>query len=211
MVEVFDFLFGQYREYSTLFIVLEFVAMSFGILSVVYSKNNNILVYPTGLVSTFIYVYLLFKWDLYGDMIINAYYFTMSIYGWYLWSRKDSAHHDLLKISTMNAKDYLISALIFVFSVIFVSGVYVYDDKFTYWWAYVDTFITGLFFVGMWLMSKRKIENWIFLIIGDIIAIPLFFLKGYTLTSILNILLTIIAIYGYIAWKRTLLKERQIQ
>jgi nicotinamide mononucleotide transporter len=211
MVEVFDFLFGQYREYSTLFIVLEFVAMSFGILSVVYSKNNNILVYPTGLVSTFIYVYLLFQWDLYGDMIINAYYFTMSIYGWYLWSRKDSAHHDLLKISTMNAKDYLISALIFVFSVIFVSGVYVYDDKFTYWWAYVDTFITGLFFVGMWLMAKRKIENWIFLIIGDLIAIPLFFFKGYTLTSILNIVLTIIAIYGYIAWKRTLLKERQIR
>lgn len=211
MGEAFDFLFGQYREYSTLFIVLEFVAMSFGIASVVYSKNNNILVYPTGLISTFIYVYLLFQWNLYGDMIINGYYFTMSIYGWYLWSWKDNAHRDMLKISRMDAKDYLISALIFVFSVIFVSGVYVYDDKFTYWWAYVDTFITGLFFVGMWLMAKRKIENWIFLIIGDIIAIPLFFFKGYTLTSILNIVLTIIAIYGYIAWKKTLLKEQQIQ
>ena len=209
MVEIFDFLFGQYRDYSTIFIILEFVAMSFGIFSVVYSKNNNILVYPTGIISTAIYVYLLFQWDLYGDMIINAYYFTMSIYGWYLWSRKDATNHDLLKISQMNAKDYLISAFIFVFSVIFVSGVYFYDDKFSYWWAYVDTFITGLFFVGMWLMAKRKLENWIFLIIGDIIAIPLFFLKGYTLTSILNIVLTIIAIYGYIAWKRTLRQDKQ--
>jgi len=211
MSEIFNFLFAQYREYSTVHIILECVAVVFGIFSVVYSKKNSILVYPTGIISTFIYVYLLFQWDLYGDMIINAYYFSMSIYGWMLWSRKDSAHHNLLKISSMNTKDYLISALIFIFSVIFVSGVYAYDDKFTYWWAYVDTFITGLFFVGMWLLARRKVENWLFLIAGDVIAVPLFFLKGYTLTSILNIVLTIIAIYGYIAWKRILLSERQKQ
>lgn len=211
MSEIFNFLFAQYREYSTVHIILECVAVVFGIFSVVYSKKNSILVYPTGIINTFIYVYLLFQWDLYGDMIINAYYFSMSIYGWMLWSRKDSAHHNLLKISSMNTKDYLISALIFIFSVIFVSGVYAYDDKFTYWWAYVDTFITGLFFVGMWLLARRKVENWLFLIAGDVIAIPLFFLKGYTLTSILNIVLTIIAIYGYIAWKRILLSERQEQ
>ena len=210
MPEIFDFLFAQYKEYSNVYIVLESTAVLFGIFSVVYSKKNNILVYPTGLISTAIYVYLLFVWDLYGDMIINAYYFAMSIYGWILWSRKDS-HHDELKISSMNAKDYLISAAIFIFSVIFVSGVYVYDDKFTYWWAYVDTFITGIFFVGMWLLAKRKVENWLFLIVGDIIAVPLFFLKGYTLTSILNIVLTIIAIYGYLAWKRTLHSEKQPQ
>lgn len=210
MAEIFDFLFGQYSDYSTLFIILEFIAMSFGIVSVVYSKNNNILVYPAGLVSTLIYVYLLYKWDLYGDMIINAYYFIMSVYGWYLWSKKGAGEVAILKISRMNAKDYLISAAIFVFSFIFVSGVYLYDNKFTYWWAYVDTFISGLFFVGMWLMAKRKIENWIFLIIGDIIAVPLFFLKGYTLTSILNIVLTIIAVYGYLAWKRKLVQENQL-
>ena len=78
-------------------------------------------------------------------------------------------------------------------------------------WAYVDPFITGLLFVGMWLMAKRKIENWLFLIAGDIIAIPLFFLKGYTLTSILNIVLTIIAIFGYLSWKKVLQSEKQIQ
>lgn len=211
MTEVFDFLFAQYKEYSSLYIILEAIAVIFGVFSVIYSKQNNILVYPTGIVSTALYVYLLFQWDLYGDMIINAYYFSMSVYGWILWSRKDTDNHDLLKISAMNAKDYLISALIFIISVIFVSGVYAYDDKFTYWWAYVDTFITGLFFVGMWLMAKRKVENWLFLIVGDIIAIPLFFLKGYTLTSILNIILTIIAIYGYIAWKRILHSEKQLQ
>lgn len=211
MTEVADFLFGQYKGYSTLHIILEAIAVVFAIFSVVYSKQNRILVYPTGILSTAIFVYLLYQWNLFGEMIINAYYFIMSVYGWYLWSKKDSRDNDLLKISTMNAKDYLICALIFIISVIFVSGVYVNFDKFTYWWAYVDVFITGLFFIGMWLLAKRKLENWLFLIIGDIIAIPLFFLKGYTLTSILNIVLTIIAIYGYIAWKRILLNETQKQ
>jgi nicotinamide mononucleotide transporter len=208
MTDVYDFLFSQYEGYSTLLITLEFIAIFFGILSVIFSAMNHILVYPTGLLSTAIYVYLLFQWDLYGDLIINAYYFYMSIYGWLLWSRKDNSHNDLLKITVMTAKDNIKAIAIFVVSVIFVAIVYVYFNKFTYWWAFVDTFITGLFFVGMWLMAKRKIENWLFLIAGDIIAIPLFFLKGYTLTSMLNIVLTVIAIIGYLSWKKTLRSEK---
>lgn len=204
MHEIFEFLFGQYRGYQTIDIVLEIVAVVFGIFSVIYSAKNNILVYPTGLVSTAIFVYLLYKSSLYGDMIINAYYFYMSVYGWLLWNRKDEAGTAELKITRMTAKDNVVIMRIFVVSVIFVAFVYHYDGKFIYWWAYVDTFITGLFFIGMWLLAKRKLENWLFLIVGDIIAVPLFYLKGLTFTSILNIVLTIIAIFGYLAWKKTL-------
>lgn len=210
MIDFFNFLFSQYSTYSTTHIVLEAVATLFAVASVIYSKKNNILVYPTGIVSTGIFVYMMYQWSLYGDMIINVYYFYMSFYGWLLWSRKDNTDHDLLKISNMTAKDKINSFLIFALSVIGISIVYIYFDKFTYWWAFVDTFITGLFFVGMWLMAKRKIENWLFLIAGDVIAIPLFFLKGYTLTSILNLILTVIAIFGYLAWKKILQEEKQI-
>lgn len=210
MSEIFNFLFAQYKDYSTLHIVLEIIAIIFATFSVVYSWKNNILTYPTGIVSTGIFVYMMLQWNLYGDMIINAYYFYMSIYGWLLWSKKDTTDHDLLKITSINASERVNCIIIFTVSVIGISAVYIYFDKFTYWWAYVDTFITGLFFVGMWLMAKRKIENWLFLIAGDIIAIPLFFLKGYTLTSILNILLTVIAILGYLSWKKTLQSEKQL-
>jgi nicotinamide mononucleotide transporter len=210
MGEYYDLLFGQYKDYSALHITLELIAIAFGILSVIFSARNHVLVYPTGLVSTAIYVYLLFQWDLYGELVINTYYVYMSIYGWMLWSRKDSHHHDLLQISTMTKRDNIKSLLIFSTSVAFISIVYIYFDNFTHQWAYVDTFITGLFFVGMWLMAKRKIENWLFLIAGDIIAIPLFFIKGYTLTSILNIFLTVIAIIGYLSWKRTLQNKRHL-
>jgi nicotinamide mononucleotide transporter len=204
MTDFFEFLFSQYQSYSATNIILEAIAVIFGIISVFYSKHNNILVYPTGIISTAIYVYLLYQWDLYGDLIINAYYFAMSIYGWYLWSQKNNADEDLLKITQMTAKDNLKSIQIFIVSVIFVSAVYVYSDKFSHWWAYVDTFITGLFFIGMWLLAKRKLENWLFLIAGDVIAIPLFFYKGYTLSSILYIFLTIVAVFGYISWRKKL-------
>jgi len=72
MNHIFDFLFGQYTEYETYHIVLEIVAVIFGLLSVWFSKQNNILVYPTGMISTSIYVYLLFQWGLIGDMMING-------------------------------------------------------------------------------------------------------------------------------------------
>jgi nicotinamide mononucleotide transporter len=94
--------------------------------------------------------------------------------------------------------------IIFVLTILFVVTVYTFFGKFTHWTSYVDTLVTGIFFVGMWLMARRKIENWILWIIGDIISIPMYFVKGYTFTSIQYLIFTIIAFYGYLEWKRTL-------
>jgi nicotinamide mononucleotide transporter len=196
-----DYFFSQYSEYPTLDIILEIVAVIFGLLSVWYAKKDNILVFPTGLVSTSIFVYLLWKWTLWGDMMINGYYFVMSIYGWYHWTRKKGDTEEF-PISKISSSEKRIAIILFIFTVAFVVSVYHYFDKFTTWYAYVDTFITGIFFVGMWLMAKRKVENWIFWIIGDVISIPLYFAKGYTFTSFQYIVFTIIAIFGYLEWKK---------
>jgi nicotinamide mononucleotide transporter len=200
---MFEYFFSQYATYSTLDIVLEIVAVIFGLFSVWYAKKDDILVFPTGLVSTFIYVYLLWKWTLWGDMMINGYYFIMSIYGWYHWTRKKGDTVEF-PISVISNHEKRIAIIIFIFTVAFVVSVYHYFDKFTTWYAYVDTFITGIFFIGMWLMAKRKIENWIFWIIGDVISIPLYFAKGFTFTSFQYIIFTIVAVYGYLEWKKTL-------
>lgn len=198
-----EFFFSQYKNYPTYEIVLELTAIFFGLLSVWMSKKNNILVFPTGLINTSIYVFLLWKWSLLGDMMINAYYFIMSIYGWYIWSRKkgDQAEYP---IATINNEEKKRAVLLFVATIIFVVLVYLFFNKFTNWMSYLDTFITGIFFVGMWLMAKRKIENWIFWIIGNIISIPLYFAKGYTFTSLQYLIFTIIAYYGYLEWKKIL-------
>ena len=208
MSHIFDYLFSQYSEYQTTDIVLEIVAVIFGFLSVWFSKQNKIWVFPTGMISTAIFVYLLLKWQLLGDMMINGYYFAMSVYGWFIWTRKVDDTHST-PISRMNKKEKKISVFIFIATLLFVYIVYKTFDKWTSWVAYVDTISTALFFVGMWLMAKRKIENWIFWIIGDIISVPLYLYKGFTFTSFQYLGFTIIAIYGYLAWKKHLSNKPQ--
>lgn len=202
-----EFLFSQYKNYPTHEIVLELTAIIFGLLSVWFAKKDNIWVFPTGIINTAIYVYLLWQWSLLGDMMINFYYVVMSIYGWYHWSRKkDNAVQYPISRMTLSEKKW--SLVIFVLTILFVVAVYTIFDKFTHWTSYLDTFVTGIFFVGMWLMAKRKIENWILWIIGDIISIPMYLAKGYSFTAIQYLIFTIIAVYGYIEWKRILQEKR---
>ena len=201
--QMLEYLFAQYKNYPTYEIVLEITAVIFGLLSVWYAKKDNILVFPTGLINTSIYVFLLWKWSLLGDMMINAYYFVMSIYGWYHWTRKkgDEVAYPIARITKQEIK---FSLVLFLATILFVVAVYLIFNKFTNWMSYVDTFITGIFFVGMWLMAKRKIENWIFWIVGNVISVPLYFAKGYTFTSIQYIIFTIIAVLALIEWKKIL-------
>ncbi|WP_405268783.1 nicotinamide riboside transporter PnuC [Cellulophaga sp. Ld12] len=208
MSPIFNFFFEQYAQYETHHIVLEIVAVIFGLLSVVFSKQNNILVYPTGMISTAIFVYLLVIWGLLGDMMINVYYFIMSVYGWYVWTRKVDNEHTT-PISKTTVEEHKIAAIIFFSTIVFVFVVYQIFDKWTSWTAYVDTVTTAIFFVGMWLMAKRKVENWLYWIIGDIISVPLYFYKGFTFTSLQYLIFTFIAIFGYAAWKKTLNKNLQ--
>ena len=207
MYQIFDLLFEQYSQYQTKDIVLEIIAVVFGLLSVWYSKNNNILVFPTGMISTAIFIYLLYKWVLLGDMMINAYYFLMSIYGWFIWTRKEN--NTITPISRVTNNEKKIGIIIFLSSLIFVYLIYVYFDKWGTITSYVDNITTAIFFVGMWLMAKRKIENWIFWIIADIISIPLYFYKGLTFTSLQYLIFTFIAIAGYYSWKKILNKSLQ--
>ncbi|MGH2667318.1 nicotinamide riboside transporter PnuC [Flavobacterium sp.] len=200
---MFDYLFSQYKTYPTHEIALEVSAIVFGLLSVWYAKKNNILVFPTGIINTAIYTYLLWKWSLLGDMMINGYYVIMSIYGWYHWTRKkDDVEEFPISVMTFSEKKW--SLLIFTATVLFVVSVYTFFNKFTHWTSYVDTLVTGIFFVGMWLMARRKIENWILWIIGDIISIPMYFVKGYSFTSIQYLIFTILAVSAYLEWKKKL-------
>ncbi len=203
---MFEFLFDQYKSYPTYIIVLELTAIVFGLLSVWYAKKNNIWVFPTGIINTSIYVYLLWKWSLLGDMMINFYYVVMSIYGWYNWTRKKDEGIKF-PISRMTLSEKKWSLLIFVLTIGFVIVVYTFFDKFTHWTSYVDTLVTGIFFVAMWQMTRRKLENWILWIIGDIISIPMYYAKGYSFTSIQYLIFTIIAILGYLEWKKTLQRK----
>ena len=208
MNQIFNLLFEQYSSYAVLDIIMEITAVFFGFASVWYSKQNNILVFPSGLISTSIFVYLLFKWQLLGDMMINGYYFIMSIYGWYVWTRKVDTEN-VTPISRVTKREQKFGIVIFVSTLVLVYEVYQFFEMWTNWLAYVDTLTTALFFVGMWLMAKRKIENWYFWIIADIISVPLYLYKGLTFTSIQYFGFTILAIFGFLAWKKNLSNSTQ--
>jgi nicotinamide mononucleotide transporter len=159
------------------------------------------------MISTAIFVYLLLKWELLGDMMINGYYFIMSIYGWYIWTRKVN-QTEVTAISTTTLKEKKGAVMLFMVTLLFVFIVYHYFNKWTNWVAYIDTITTAIFFVGMWLMAKRKIENWLFWIVGNSISIPLYFYKGFTFTSFQYLGFTAIAVLGYIAWKKILFENQ---
>ena len=120
-VQIFDYLLKPYQNYFVVDIVLEFLAVFLGILSVFFAKMNKIAVYPTGMISTGIFVYLLFQFELLGDMIINAYFFFMSIYGWYYWSYKKDGQI-INKVSYGSTNDFIICSFIFLISLILISN-----------------------------------------------------------------------------------------
>lgn len=201
--QFFEILYNNILDSS----YLEIIAVIFGLLSVWFAKKENILVFPTGIVSVLIYVYICFFAKLYADMGINFVYFVMSIYGWYMWSRKDEKKK-VLPISFCSVKEHIINIVMFVFFFIVLSYVLKnYTDSNVPIW---DSLTTAIFIVGMWLMALKKIENWIVWIIGDIISIPLYFYKGLVFTSLQFTIFLIIAVLGYIEWKKKFEEGRQI-
>jgi nicotinamide mononucleotide transporter len=208
MNQVFDFFLEPYRTATTLNIIVEILAVVFGIASVWYAKKEHILVYPTGIISTAIYVYICYQFTLYGDLIINIYYTLMSIYGWYMWTRIVNNHH--IEITRTNKKDKLKAIGIFVSTAVFVVIVYVYFNRFDRLTDYFDTFTTGIFFAAMWLMANKKIEHWTLWIIGNIISVPLYFIKGLGFSGIQFTIFLVLAYLGYKSWKKTLDKKTSI-
>ncbi len=194
-------LLEQLKQGISDYSVMEITGVMFGLLSVIFAKRENILVFPTGIISVLIYMYLTFQARLYADMGINGYYFVMSIYGWYFWTRKDKDDHKT-PISTNSIRDWTwtISILVISFFILYQILIHLTDSDV----PLIDAITTAIFFVGMQLMAKKKIENWIAWMIGDFISIPLYFYKGLILTSFQFFVFFVIAIAGYISWKKTL-------
>ncbi|MDR4890770.1 MULTISPECIES: nicotinamide riboside transporter PnuC [unclassified Chryseobacterium] len=223
-MNLYDLFIKPYEGYDTLQIMLETSAAILGTLSVYFSIKKNIWVYPTGIISTLIYVYILFNFGLLGDCLINVYYTVMSIYGWILWAR-NSEDHIHVDVTWALKKEWIYAGLLFILSLALVTLIYYYkpyiDNQFSMegtslglyhldWANWMDVFTTSIFLVGMWLMAKQRIESWIFWIIGDLICIPMMIFKGLGITSVQYLVFTIMAILGYVNWKKSF-KEKKVQ
>ncbi|GAA4035329.1 nicotinamide riboside transporter PnuC [Flavobacterium cheonhonense] len=201
-----DFFISQYQNASFLQIILEFLVFVFGIASVVLAKKENIWVYPTGLIATVITTYLLYQAKYFGDMTMNAYYSLMSLYGWYKWSAKTNEPE--IKITRTNMREKLIGLGLFGLTMVITYMVYKFFDYKLEIPNYIDIFTSGLFFTAMWYMALKKIENWTLWIIGDCIVVPLFAYRGLGMLSLQYFIFTILAVYGYLEWKKIILEKK---
>ncbi len=184
---------------------IEAVAVIMGIVSVWYSRKENILVYPTGLINTTLYIYLSFKGHLLGEASVNLYYTIMSLYGWYLWTRKtEDKTHFVLQITHSNKKEWLQQLLFFgvIYTIIYLLLTYAKTAFAPEAIPWADAFASATAYTGMWLMAKKKVESWIWWILTNIASIPLYFIKGYAFTSVQFIVLLILAIAGWISWNQ---------
>ena len=202
---IMDFFIEAYSNTSFTMMLLELIAFVFGIVSVIYAKKENILVYPTGIICTVITMYILLEAEYFGDMMMNLYYSSMSVYGWWNWSRikNDSSK---IEITYTNYRERVTAIILFFVTMIITYTVYLVNIPTIEWINYIDILTSGIFFVAMWFMANKKIESWIFWIIGDVITIPLYSYRGLGLLSMQYLIFTILAIQAYNQWKKSLVK-----
>ncbi len=178
---------------------LEWMGALFGVISVLFAQRNHILLYPSGLISTGIYAYLLSRREagLYAEAILNVYYFIMTLYGWWHWSKHQGVAEVGITINTK--KDWIITTTIVMSLWILFYFLLLQTPSTVPVW---DSFVSASACAGMWLLARRKVENWLLLNLSNLISIPLFAYKGFYVTMLLTVFLFIVAIFGYFHWRK---------
>jgi len=196
--EIFTQLVEGIRQTS----FLEFVAVITGIASVWFSRIENILVYPVGLINTIIYIFLSINGHLFGEASVNFYYTVMSIYGWILWAKKDQQKKHVVVVTSSSPKEWM--QQLFFFAAFYI-GLFIALQFLKKTFApgaipWADGFASATAYTGMWLMAKKKVESCYWWIATDFASIPLYFVKGYVFTSFYYLVLLIMAFFGLITW-----------
>ena len=196
----FQLLYQQLAETDA----LQWVAISLGIAEVLFARVNKIWLYPTGIAATALSIFILFEAGLYAECLLNGYYIVMSVYGWWYWIKKQ--HEPPLKITRCTGKEWATVSTIVIggFAILAIVLKFKTDSTVPYW----DAWVSATAWAGMWLLAKRKIENWILLNLSNAFAIPLLFHKNLPLYALLTLFLFIVAVQGYFKWNKILKQEK---
>lgn len=182
---------------------VQWLAVALGVTEVLLARKNNILLYPAGIMGTLISILLLLEVHLYAESILNVYYVVMSVYGWIYWIKKRD--EPPVKVSYSSKQEWAISIAISVIGWVFfyvllknLPAKYFTPSNVPIW----DALISSTAWAGMWLLARRKIENWIFLNISNLFAMPILFYKHLPMFALLTAFLFVVAIFGYFDWKK---------
>ncbi|WP_025145947.1 nicotinamide riboside transporter PnuC [Pedobacter jeongneungensis] len=184
--------------------LIEWFAVGFGVAEVLLAKKNSIWLYPTGIISILLSMFLLLNVKLYAETLLSIYYLVMSVYGWVIWKKRKQDGESQVSWSSNNELTIAVLISVIGFGVLYLILKHYTDSDVPLF----DAFVSATAWAGMWLLAKRKIENWIFLNISNIVAIPLLFHKKLPLMACLTSFLFIVAIFGFFDWKKIINKNR---
>lgn len=182
---------------------LQWLAVVFGVAEVLLAKKNNVLLYPAGLIGTALSIALLLEAKLYAETLLNLYYIVMSVYGWWFWMKK--RNEPPVPITKTTRNEWLVCLLITVggWAILFLSIKNFTDSNVPGW----DAWVSSTAWAGTWLLARRKIENWLILNLSNLFAVPLLFYKDLPLFALLTIFLFVVAIFGYVDWRKIYRQE----
>jgi nicotinamide mononucleotide transporter len=184
----------------------EWFGVFFSIFQVLLARKNNSNNYLFGIAGISLTLYVMMQSKLYAEFTLNLYYLVMSIYGWLYW--KFGKQQSETKISETTNQEKLITAGIVIgtFSLFYIFLTHFTDSDV----PVLDSLVSAFAWSGMWLMARRKIENWILLNVSNIIAIPLLIYKELYLYAGLTAFLFVVAISGYIEWRK-IIKSKSLK
>lgn len=187
--------------------ILQILGTTFGVFQVLLARKNNINNYLCGILAVLISIYVLYQSKLYADILLHVYYLVMSIYGWYYW--KFGKSKKITPVSFSDKTDHLKAlGIVLVCFALMVYWLRSHTNSDVPYW---DAWVSAFAWAGMWLMAKRKIENWIYLNISNILSIPLLFYKELYIYVVLTLFLFIVGTSGYFKWKKIAKNEKTIQ
>lgn len=186
---------------------IELLGAILGILYIYFSIKQNILTWPTGLLTSLLYVYVFLNAKLYADMGLQAYYVFISLYGWYFWikgNKPENAKRVLVKRTSLSLwiKLALVS-VIFYAIILFILLKFTNSDV-----PYMDSMTTALSIVATWMLARKYVEHWLIWIFVDAFSAGLYIYKGLWATVVLFIVYTVMAVLGYMEWKKDLAHEK---
>ena len=182
---------------------LQAIGTVLGVAQVLLARNNNIHNYLFGIVSVLIGIWVLYQTKLYADIILHLYYLLMSIYGWLYWKYGRQKEETPITYSNKAEQIKAVGIVIACFALMVYWLRFHTNSDVPIWDAAVSAFA----WAGMWLMAKRKMENWIYLNISNIISIPLLFYKELYIYAGLTIFLFIVGTSGYFKWRKLIIDD----
>ncbi|MCK4920608.1 MAG: nicotinamide mononucleotide transporter [Bacteroidales bacterium] len=185
--------------------IIEILGAIAGLVYLYFSVKQLIWLWPLGILTSLLYVYVFYDSRLFADMSLQVYYFFISLYGWYFWvsgGSKSETKEKKLKVSRLNFR--MLSVLLFVTFILTIISGYIlinFTGSTLPWW---DAFTTSASIVAMWMLARKILENWLFWVVIDLISMGIYIYKGLFPTVILFFVYSTVAIVGYFEWRKDL-------